>query len=68
MSFSMFVTWVLVGVLMGVLAAMSLPALAQDENPTVEAGELAPGETITIDGHLDEAAWQHAGSVCRLRE
>src|SRR5690348_4482729 len=56
------------GVLIGVLAAMSLPALAQDENPTVEAGELAPGETIAIDGHLDEAAWQHAGVIQDLTQ
>jgi hypothetical protein len=29
----------------------------------VEAGHLAPGETITVDGHLDEPAWQHAGVI-----
>src|SRR5579859_1283734 len=51
------------GVLVALLAAASLPALAQDETPTVEAGHLAPGETITVDGHLDEPAWQHAGVI-----
>src|SRR5579859_3212572 len=56
------------GVLMGLLAATSLPALAQDENPTVAAGELAPGETITLDGHLDEPAWQHAGVIQDLTQ
>ena len=53
---------------MALLTALSLPAMAQDENPTVEAGELAPGEIITLDGHLDEAAWQHAGVIQDLTQ
>ena len=50
------------------MAAASLPAWAQDENPTVTAGELAPGETIALDGHLDEPAWQHAGVIQDLTQ
>ena len=56
------------GVLAALLAATSVPALAQDQNPTVEAGELAPGETITLDGHLDDPAWQHAGVIPDLTQ
>lgn len=51
----------LTGVLLA-LAVAGLPAYAQDENPTVEAGR-ADGEPIVVDGKLDEPAWQHAGVI-----
>ena len=44
------------------LAHMS-SAQAQDENHVVQAGRLSPGEQITVDGRLDEPAWQHAGVI-----
>src|SRR5580698_1987880 len=56
------------GILVALLAGLSLPVHAEDENPTVEAGHLAPGETITLDGHLDEPAWQHAGVIQDLTQ
>lgn len=53
---------------MALLAAFCLPALAQDESKVVQAGELRPGETITLDGRLDEPAWQHAGVIQDLTQ
>lgn len=42
--------------------------MAQDESKAVRAGELGPGETITLDGRLDEPAWQHAGVIQDLTQ
>ena len=50
------------GILLAGLLALSLPAHAQDEAPQVQAGVVAPG-TITVDGKLDEPAWQQAGVI-----
>jgi hypothetical protein len=47
---------------MALLAASSLPAFAQDEAPQVEAGRVDEG-AITVDGRLDEPAWQQAGVI-----
>ncbi|HEX4300334.1 MAG TPA: DUF5916 domain-containing protein [Gammaproteobacteria bacterium] len=47
---------------MAMLAASSLPALAQDEAPQVQAGRVDDG-AITVDGRLDEAAWSQAGVI-----
>ena len=47
---------------MALLAASSLPAFAQDEAPQVQAGPVDEG-AITVDGRLDEAAWQQAGVI-----
>ena len=55
------------GVLGLMLAGLTLPALAQDETPTVQAGQVEPG-AITVDGRLDEAAWQQAGVIEDLTE
>jgi len=55
------------GVLAALLAAASLPAMAQDEAPTVRAGNLGGGE-ITVDGRLDEPAWQQAGVIQDLTQ
>src|SRR5579863_7961546 len=44
------------------LAPLS-PAEAQDESHVVQAGRLAEGEQITVDGRLDDPAWQHAGVI-----
>jgi len=44
------------------LAAWGGPTLAQDEAPIVQAGRLDGGE-ITVDGRLDEPAWQQAGVI-----
>jgi hypothetical protein len=49
--------------ILALTAAFCLPAHAQDDSHVVQAGELAPGETITLDGRLDEPAWQHAGII-----
>src|SRR4051812_48906303 len=56
-----------VGVLAGVLAALSLPALAEDVNPEVQAGRVEPG-AITVDGRLDEPAWQGLGVIHDLTQ
>ncbi|HEV2332891.1 MAG TPA: DUF5916 domain-containing protein [Gammaproteobacteria bacterium] len=53
---------------MALAASFCLPALGQDESNTVQAGELRPGESITLDGHLDEPAWQHAGVIQDLTQ
>jgi len=50
------------GVLVALLAALSLPALAQDETPEVQAGRV-DGSAIVVDGRLDEAAWSQAGVI-----
>src|SRR5690242_16530790 len=50
------------GLLMALLAGFGLPAVAQDEAPEVQAGQVANG-SITVDGRLDEAAWQQAGVI-----
>jgi len=55
------------GVLAALLAATSLPAMAQDETPTVQAGNLG-GSEITVDGRLDEPAWQNAGVIQDLTQ
>jgi hypothetical protein len=47
---------------MALLAASSLPAFAQDEAPQVQAGQVDEG-AITVDGRLDEPAWQQAGVI-----
>ncbi|HEY3858049.1 MAG TPA: DUF5916 domain-containing protein [Gammaproteobacteria bacterium] len=47
---------------MALLAAYSLPALAQDQAPQVQAGPVEDG-AITVDGRLDEAAWAQAGVI-----
>ena len=52
---------------MALLAASSLPAFAQDEAPQVEAGPVDDG-AITVDGHLDEPAWQQAGVIQDLTQ
>src|SRR6185437_6450459 len=56
-----------IGVLAGVAAALSQPALAEDANPEVQAGRVDPG-VITVDGRLDEAAWQQAGVIQDLTQ
>jgi hypothetical protein len=56
-----------VGVLAGVVAAFSLPAFAEDVNPEVQAGRVDPG-AITVDGRLDEAAWQQAGVIADITQ
>jgi hypothetical protein len=56
-----------VGVLAGVAAAFSLSALAEDVNPQVQAGRVDPG-AITVDGRLDEPAWQQAGVIQDLTQ
>ena len=52
---------------MVVLAGMALPAFAQDEAPEVQAGKVEPG-AITVDGRLDEPAWQQAGVIQDLTQ
>ena len=52
---------------MAVLAGVSLPAFAQDEVPEVQAGKVDPG-AITVDGRLDEPAWQQAGVIQDLTQ
>jgi hypothetical protein len=52
---------------MALLAAVSLPALAQDETPEVQAGRVESG-AITLDGRLDEAAWQGLGVIHDLTQ
>jgi uncharacterized protein DUF5916 len=47
---------------MAMLAASSLPALAQDKAPQVQTGPVDDG-AITVDGRLDEAAWAQAGVI-----
>ena len=55
------------GVLAAAAAAFSLPALAEDANPEVQAGRVDPG-AITVDGRLDEPAWQQAGVIQDLTQ
>lgn len=50
------------GVLMALLAGFALPVHAQDQAPEVQAGVVENG-AITVDGHLDEPAWQQAGVI-----
>ena len=52
---------------MAVLAGVSLPAFAQDAAPEVQAGKVDPG-AITVDGRLDEPAWQQAGVIQDLTQ
>ncbi|HEY1772856.1 MAG TPA: DUF5916 domain-containing protein [Gammaproteobacteria bacterium] len=52
---------------MALLAASSLPAFAQDEAPQIEAGQVDEG-VITVDGRLDEPAWQQAGVIQDLTQ
>jgi hypothetical protein len=55
------------GVLMALLAVFSVPAVAQDEAPQVQAGRVDDG-AITVDGRLDEAAWSQAGVIQDLTQ
>lgn len=55
-------------VLAALLASICLQARAQDPSHVVEVGELGPGETITLDGRLDEPAWKHAGVIADLTQ
>src|SRR5215469_14231373 len=50
------------GGLLLALAATGSHAFAQEPIHQVEAGRLGD-ETITVDGKLDEPAWQHAGVI-----
>ncbi|MEJ2679862.1 MAG: hypothetical protein P8174_12460, partial [Gemmatimonadota bacterium] len=36
--------------------------------PSLRAVRLAPGQTIKLDGRLDDAAWQHAPAAAGFRE
>ncbi len=52
---------------MALLAVFSVPAVAREEAPQVQAGPVDDG-AIAVDGRLDEAAWSQAGVIQDLTQ